>query len=356
MTPAEFRAAVDARLAAWPDSLAFLVEDSLEEEPFQEVAAALRRALDGGKRTRAVLTFAGLSCAAGAHTPQAVSAGAALELFQASALAHDDVIDNSPLRRGQPAMHVAFERAHDAAQWVGDASAFGRAAAITLGDLLLAGASHEFERALADSEPKAAFAALTDFNRMMTEVAYGQFLDVREEHVPVDTDGPIGRALAIARHKSARYSVEYPLVIGARLGGGDARLVAALQELGLALGLAFQLRDDELGVFGDPDMTGKPSCGDIAEGKRTVLLALIRERLDGANLAFVDDCLGTPLTPQQASRIRQLAQECGARATHEDMIADFEAQAERAFASLDAHEEGKALLRAVMDELEGRRA
>lgn len=356
MELAEARAGVDARLASWPESLSFLVEDPSEEAAFAEARTALQASLEGGKRTRALLCAAGLACARQASIPQVANAGCALELFQASALVHDDLIDNSPMRRGRPAMHESFVAAHRQASWNGNARSFGSAAAITLGDLLLAGASSEFEQAMALSEPADALGALRLFNQMMLEVAYGQFLDVREENLPLDTEGPVGRALAIVRHKSARYSVELPLALGALLGGGSKQLVDSLRRLGLSLGMAFQLRDDDLGIFGDSAVTGKPACGDIAEGKRTVLLALLRERLEGADLAFVDGCLGRPLSDEEAARIQDLAVSCGARAEHERMIAGFEARAEAAFAELDARDEGRAMIRSIMDKLEGRTA
>lgn len=356
MDSSDFRSAVTKRLDTWFSSLDFLIENTHEHDAFDELETQIRSIVSGGKRTRALLAYAGMLCVGDVDEEQAVTLGAALELFQASALVHDDIIDNSPLRRGKPSAHIAFEQLHAKNSWLGDGNSFGRGAAITIGDLLLAGACELFNQALESTPSDSALTALSLFNTMMIEVAYGQFLDIREEHLPLSEAAAHERALGILTHKSARYSVEMPLAIGATLAGADSQLVSDLRDLGLNLGIAFQLRDDDLGIFGDPTVTGKPACGDITEGKRTVLLSLMRERMTADDRAFLDERLGRELSTGEAARIQQLGEACGARAAHEEMIESYEREAQSRAQSLQCHESGRALLGEIMAELSGRLA
>ncbi len=161
----------------------------------------------------------------------------------------------------------------------------------------------------------AASSAIAEFERMRAEVILGQYLDVLEEHSWIgrpDADAA-RRAQRVVIYKSAKYSVEAPLVIGALLGGATAAQVTALRGFGVPLGIAFQLRDDLLGVYGDPETTGKPAGDDLREGKRTVLVALARAALPGSARSLLDELLGDPeLDDSQIDLIRRTLRECGA--------------------------------------------
>lgn len=150
---------------------------------------------------------------------------------------------------------------------------------------------------------------------MRTEVMAGQYLDILEENAwaRYPEAEALPRAHRVIVYKSAKYSVEAPLAIGAALGGGSPEQVAALRAFGLPLGVAYQLRDDMLGVFGDPAVTGKPAGDDLREGKRTVLIALARTKLPTHLRNVVDELLGDrDLTVQQVKMIRTSLTECGA--------------------------------------------
>lgn len=304
-----------------------------------DAAAAL---LAGGKRTRALL--AGLGAALALEGPEragmldsalVAGTGAALELYQASALMHDDVIDDASLRRGQPATHRRLRALHRDRAWLGDARAFGASAAILLGDLLLSAAGEELAAAQARAalDPARATAGRAAFDAMTAEVAVGQYLDVRCQQLPPprpDEDPrEAGRrmhraALEVVRRKSARYSVMHPLLIGALQAGAvpGGPLHERLSVFGEELGVAFQLRDDELGVFGDPALTGKPVGDDLREGKRTVLVALAWERADGRGRALLRSVLARPRGGDaDIARATGLIEACGARAEHEEQIA-----------------------------------
>lgn len=295
--------------------------------------------LVGGKRLRARFCYAGWSSVARFTVRDAVPSEAvwglcaALEIFQSAALVHDDLIDNSDTRRGRPAAHRALEAQHRERDWFGDAPAFGRSAAILLGDLLIAWSDDLLERAL-EQHPHASSVRQT-YARMRRDVTSGQFLDVAEEsawRVSPDAEHA-DRALRVVSLKSARYSIEQPLALGATLAGADADQLDALRGFGHRVGMAFQLRDDILGVFGDESVTGKPAGDDLREGKRTVLVALTRERLDTSARRVLDDLLGDPeLDPVQVAALQTTISGSGALERVEEMIRGYAAEADRALA------------------------
>jgi geranylgeranyl diphosphate synthase type I len=300
------------------------------------LVASAAAAVDGGKRLRGRFCIAGWRAVAEAVHPRTdapeavVAAAAALEVFHAAALVHDDVIDK---RRGRPAAHRALEGVHLDTGWVGDAAAFGRSSAILLGDLLVAWSDDLFEAGLASTAPERASAARTEYATMRREVTIGQFLDIAEESAfrTEDDDRHAGRALRVASLKSARYSVQQPLAIGGALAGADRAQSAALAAFGHPLGMAFQLRDDVLGVFGDERETGKPSGGDLREGKRTVLVAYAREALAPPARRIVDELVGDDeLDEGQIASLQRTIVETGALDRVEALISDYAREADRA--------------------------
>lgn len=288
--------------------------------PYLDFSRAL---LQGGKRFRALFCYWGWKSTVGPHDADAddslraaIGAASALELFHAAALVHDDIIDNSDTRRGRPSAHRRFESLHSEYSWAGDAEAFGRSGALLLGDLLLGFSDELLDEALWSlPDRERAASARREFNRMRTEVTYGQYLDVLEERSwhTRDEDELSERAHRVIVYKSAKYSIEAPLAIGAAIGGASIGQLAALRDFGLPLGVAYQLRDDLLGVFGDPGITGKPAGDDLREGKRTVLIALARTKLPRNASRLLDELLGDPeLTAQQVSMLQASIRECGA--------------------------------------------
>lgn len=296
-------------------------------------------AVSGGKRLRARFCIAGWRAVAEAAGPSAeladdlLAAAAALEIFHAAALVHDDIIDNSDTRRGRPSAHRALEASHRAAGWTGDPEAFGRAGAVLLGDLLVAWSDDLLEAGIASSASSRASAARAQYALMRRDVTIGQFLDVAEESAfrTEPDDRHASRALRVASLKSARYSIQQPLLIGAALAGADEGQLAALGAFGHPVGMAFQLRDDILGVFGDAAVTGKPSGDDLREGKRTVLVAFARESLPAGPRALVDELIGDPsLDDAQIAALQRTIRDTGALDRVETLISDFAREADRA--------------------------
>lgn len=292
--------------------------------------------LAGGKRTRAQLLALGWLYATGTEPSAAAPRGGALavELFQAAALVHDDLMDASDTRRGQATVHRAAAAQHRAARRRGSADQFGAAAAILLGDLLLVQSQRIFRQAAAPAGP-AGEAALQQYEHMTAELQLGQYLDVRAQTEPVGALGGLETILAVLDYKSGRYSVEYPLVIGALLGGLPPDQTEPLRAWARPLGIAFQLRDDALGVFGDSRTTGKPAGGDIAEGKRTALLELTWQHTDAAGRSLLTEVFTTAAPTQaQVRAVSELMHTSGGAAAHEKLITQQAATAAAALAEL----------------------
>jgi geranylgeranyl diphosphate synthase type I len=346
--PTPFRRQVQAALDA------FLEEQAERLAPLGADATRLldeaRASVSGGKRFRAAFCYWGFRAVAGPASDSDASdadaplvrACAALELLHASALVHDDYMDASDTRRGRPATHRGMAEIHRRDRWRGDPEQYGASAAILLGDLLLSWSDELLRRCGLPLER--VVAALDVFDRCRSEVITGQFLDVSVQARGV---ADVDAAMTVLRYKSAKYSVERPLHIGATLAGASETQLAELSSFGLPLGEAFQLRDDLLGVFGDPDATGKPAGDDLVEGKRTVLVALALDAAPADEAARLDAALGTALSPAEVGELRGVIDRSGAHAQVEEVIGQLAGHATDALtrAAIDDH------ARAVLHEL-----
>jgi geranylgeranyl diphosphate synthase type I len=285
----------------------------------QTAVAALREAiLAGGKRLRPTFCYWGWRAAGGPPDSESiVTAAAGLELLHAGALIHDDIMDGSDLRRGRASAHRRFEREHVAAGFRGPADAFGVGAGILLGDWCMAWCDEMFE--MSGIPGHRLRPARTLLHLVHTELMAGQFLDMVEQ---ARGGGSVERARTVIRYKSAKYSVERPMQLGAILAGGGPDVLAACSAFALPVGEAFQLRDDVLGVFGDPEVTGKPAGDDLREGKATMLVGLARQAATASQLATLNRLLGDrTLDDAGLDTLRSLIVETGALATVEDLIA-----------------------------------
>lgn len=310
--------------------------------------------LNGGKRIRPRFGLAGWSAAspADATVPDEIlTACAALELIQACALIHDDIVDASDTRRGRPTVHRSIEAAHRDLGWSGDPARYGVSQAILVGDLALAWADEMFVTSGVD--PAALGRALEPWYAMKTEVLSGQMLDILAESSGATDEETPAR---VNRFKTAAYTVERPLHIGAALAGAAPDTVTALREFGVAVGQAFQLRDDMLGVFGDPEVTGKPSGDDLREGKRTLLLARGTALATAGEADFLLSVLGTDFAPAELERARRILVDCGAVASVEAEIDTFTVRALDAIGSDAVSEHGRVTLRALAEAATRRRS
>lgn len=327
LTGEELRASVQATLDSFlSEQAAFLAEVSEDLGP---LTAWLARLMHGGKRLRPAFCAWAYLGVGGQDVDAGLRAAASLELLQACALVHDDVMDGSDLRRGIPAAHRRFATMHRGAGWLGDPDRFGTGAAILLGDLCLSWSDELLYRSGLPAQAIAAAKPVYDL--MRTELMAGQYLDLLEQ---AQAGASIDRVMRVVRYKSAKYTIERPLHLGALLAGGSPAMLEGLSAYGLPLGEAFQLRDDVLGVFGDPAISGKPAGDDLREGKRTLLVAMAMQRATAQQAEQLREGLGDPhLGAEAIAELRGVIETTGALAEVEDVIAD---RTERALTALEA--------------------
>ncbi|EEP72737.1 polyprenyl synthetase [Micromonospora sp. ATCC 39149] len=327
-------------LAAFTKDLVKCVDDTLAAFLAAEVAAlaeidvamggfaatARDCVLAGGKRVRPTFAYWGWRGAAGGAEPlpAVLPALAALELLHTFALVHDDVMDASDTRRGRPTAHRAAAARHAAAGHTGDPERFGEAVAVLIGDLCMVWADRLLAHATVP--PARLLDVRRCYDQMRVETVAGQYLDILGENDAGNWS--LDRALRVARYKTASYTVQRPLLFGALLAGADADapLTAAYTRYGLAVGEAFQLRDDLLGVYGDPATTGKPAGDDLRTGKPTALLVLARQFATGTQRRALERA-GTVTGTREVARLAELVTDTGAVARVERMISDRVAEA-----------------------------
>ena len=279
--------------------------------------------INGGKRFRPLFAAVGAIGAGSQLSDAEIRAFASLELLQACALVHDDLMDASDTRRGEPAIHKIFESMHSAEKYQGKATQFGLSASVLIGDLALIWSDQMLNSSGIKSE--SLLAALSVHDEMRVELIAGQYLDVFEQARGTQS---VAQALKIARYKSAKYTIERPLHLGAAIAIPDAakraQIISIYSEFGLPLGEAFQLRDDLLGVFGDPKVTGKPAGDDLREGKRTVLMAMTHDRISGAAEAeFIQEFGNHNISESAIARLQEIISETGAAMHVEDLIEEL---------------------------------
>lgn len=323
--PAAFKVRVDGVLRSYVDEEAghlVAVDDALAP-----VAEQLRGAAGHGKRLRAAFCCWGWRAAGQPDDDALVRAAAAMELVHAAAIVHDDLIDDSPLRHGLPTAHVALEAvlARDGRR---RPRAAARSLAMLVGDHLMALAGQLF----AGSGLPAAYLARARglWAELARELVAGECLEILHTGGRPDT----GTSLKVVRYKTAKYTVEHPLLIGGLLAGAGPGLREAYSAYGLPLGEAFQLRDDLLGLFGDPERTGKAGLDDLRTHRPTALLAETWEAADASQRERLRGVLGrSDLDETHLREVRALMRELKAPQRVERMIG---ARVERATRALDS--------------------
>ena len=296
--------------------------------------------LEGGKRLRPLFAYAGFMAAGSVPSKTEIRAMASLELLQACALIHDDLMDGSDTRRGKPAIHRHFETIHVQDELDGFAPHYGLSAAVLLGDLALVWSDQMLNSAGLTTEQFAR--VFPYYNEMRVELMAGQFLDIHEQ---TQKSTSVDRSMKIARYKSGKYTIERPLHLGAAMASAPAEIFTALSAYGLPLGEAFQLRDDLLGVFGDPSVTGKPAGDDLREGKRTVLIAMTNDRQSESQREIARKYFGKPdLDAQGLAALQEIIESTGARAELEATIERLTDQALTAAQSAVFTKDGNAML------------
>jgi geranylgeranyl diphosphate synthase type I len=278
----------------------------------------------GGKRLRPSFCYWGYRAGGGPHCEEIVRAAASLELLHTFAIVHDDIMDDSDERRGEPTAHVRY----------------GLGFALLVGDLALVLADELFINA--GFAPEVMMLAFAAYSLMRQEVIAGQHLDVQNAN-RLEISEEEARRIAVL--KSGRYSIEKPLVIGGYLAGASADFIAGVSRFGDPLGEAFQLRDDLLGVFGDRAAIGKPVDSDIREGKRNVLFASTARLLAGDDRDFfLGRWGGSELNVREIEQLRGLIERSGARAEVERLLGDCRRAADENLARLSLTPDARSAL------------
>jgi geranylgeranyl diphosphate synthase type I len=327
---AGFRARLDGALAAW---LAAKREEAVaagSPETLELIDGVGQLATEGGKRLRpALVHYTYKACGGGAGASEedrALPLALATELLHTYLLIHDDIMDHAEVRRGQPAAHARFRVAHERQGLHGDAADFGRSVGILLGDLAQSWAVELASPFFGSRELARCFSA------MCQEVIGGQYLELLVAQRRAASEDELLRVL---RLKSGRYTAERPIQLGALLAGAPAERVAGLSRYGAAVGEAFQLQDDLLGMFGDPGTVGKPVDADLKEGKFTFLIHHARALATPEQRRILEAALGNPeATTGQAAAARRVLEESGARAAVAAMIGERLRAAQGALAGL----------------------
>ncbi|MBN2177657.1 MAG: polyprenyl synthetase family protein [Demequinaceae bacterium] len=311
-----------------------------------DITQAIADAAEGGKRLRSILLLASHHAHGGSAPRSAIALGAALELFHTGALLHDDILDESDTRRGRPSAHRHFASHHREKGWEGDPLAFGNAGAILAGDVALMAADRALHAATSalSGTPRDRVASL--FHDTVDLVVAGQYLDMRIATQPVEAlahqEADIRTTM---RAKTAAYTGEAPLALGAASAGMDDAKVEAIRDAGVYLGLAFQLRDDILGLSGDPAVTGKPAGEDIREGKRTLLMWHAWARASSAQRAALRRALGVRTASDgEVSAAIDVARTTGAFEAVEKEIGEASLQAQTRIRGLGLEEPYATLL------------
>jgi geranylgeranyl diphosphate synthase type I len=326
---ARVRAEVDARLAAWLD--ARVAQARSRGADVEIVADAVRSlVMRGGKRMRAVLVAASYEACGGEGASLAVAAaGASLELLQAYLLIHDDWMDGDEVRRGGPSVPAVMrERLPRHAD----------AASVLAGDLAAAWA----QEALLELElpPARVLLAARELARVEEEVIHGQVLDVRSRAKDAR------EVEAVHALKTASYTVRGPVVMGARLAGANEAQVTALAAFAEPLGVAFQLRDDVLGTFGDARATRKSVGSDLRKGKRTALV--VEAFADPSAVEALGRVLGRDATHQEHAAAVAAVEASGALARVEGRIAVLTREARVALERAELRPAGRRLLESAV--------
>lgn len=364
-----------------------------------ELAEAVTRLVEaGGKRLRPALVYFSYRACRGDAGPGDAAAGPrdgaaeggveeggqtavlllamAVELLHTYLLVHDDIMDRAETRRGVPAAHRHFRDLHvrredDAGVRAGPEGAdgresahFGRSAAILVGDLAYTWASDLFHRAAAAAAGEVGEAGRRGAGEhddalrrratlMCEEVIQGQYLELRFPHQEPPSEEELLRVL---RLKSGRYTVEHPVLLGATLAGASEETMEALGRYGQAVGEAFQLQDDVLGTFGDPDTVGKPTAGDLSEGKRTFLVHHTLERARPADARRLRGLLGRDGSGvEEIEEARAIMRRAGGLAAVTEMVERRLDDARTTLKSLILAPEGREFLSGLIDYLRDRR-
>lgn len=304
---------------------------------YSELLKAMKQlGMGGGKRLRPYLAISVYEAYGGSQFTDICTVGAALELMHTAMLMHDDIIDNDFIRYGQENIAGRYQRTYRKQP---DGDHLALSAALLAGDINLSAAYELVLESGFSAGQKVAVQTL--LAEALFHVIGGELLDTDAKAYPPEETDP----LDIAATKTAHYSFVTPLLAGAVLAGADEHELSGLTDFGMSLGIAYQLADDLLGVFGDETVTGKSSLGDIREGKRTWLHQAALQKATKAQRAVLEAEYGNPnLSEEAAESVRSIMRKTGAKRGAEKLIASYADEAQQAIHKLGISHESRGVL------------
>lgn len=306
-TLGEFKKKIDPEIGKYFDRT---IRDAEERDKI--IADALRYVkkliLAGGKRLRPAFMYYGYLAAGGKEKNEILKTSASIELVHIFLLIHDDVIDKDKKRHGLDTVNARYKKIGEKIFPGVDHNHFGNSMAIIVGDMISAlGNQILYE---AELDPKLIIQALHKLQSLISMTGIGEAQDVYMEYKKKASEEEI---LAMYENKTAKYTIEGPLHLGAILGGADKHLLKILTDYSLPIGIAFQIQDDILGVFGNEAKLGKSVGSDIESGKQTLLVVKAREKADRNQKKIFDETLGKKnLTQKEIENFRSVIKETGA--------------------------------------------
>ncbi len=339
-----YQTQINERLAVFFEEK--LADASSVSTYIQEVAVSIREyTLRGGKRLRPIFCIYGYKCLSDTNSEAIIDASISLELLQSSLLIHDDIMDEDELRRGEKTFHIVCKDLCEHHFGKTKSRKFGESIAIVAGDLLEAYGEEVLAKSAFHSDYiKNALAAYAD---IVKNVGYGQILDITAERRGFFNEEDI---LTVHELKTASYTIEGPLHIGALLAGAKKADLQILSNYGVPLGLAFQIQDDILGLFGAEEKTGKPVGSDIQEGKKTLLILHALEHCTETEKERMLNALGNEhVTAGEIDTIRDIVRKTGSLDYSKKLVAELTAQAVKAIKASDFRIEAKEFLIDIAD-------
>lgn len=346
-----FKEELDPKIGVYFDRM--LAEAKKEDDLVHEALGHVKTmTLSGGKRLRPAFMYYGYLAAGGTDRERLLETSIAVELIHMFLLIHDDIIDRDTLRHGEPTLHERYRAWGKRYLSLDDPAHFGDSIALIVGDMLFAmGNDIIFNSGFPE---KNVFAALSRMQKIVSHTVVGQARDIYIEYRGEATSEEV---LGMYEKKTARYTIEGPLHLGVLLAGGDPALTTALSSYALPIGIAFQIQDDILGIYGDEERIGKPVGSDIREGKITILVAHVLESADQKTKKEMTSLLkrGADLTLVEIERFREIIRETGALAAAKARALRHIAEGKQALAAIPAiAPEARKFLEGIADYMERR--
>lgn len=310
-----------------------------------DITKRLENFTKGGKRVRGGLIKLGYECCGGKDQKAVLEVSIAIELFQSFFLIHDDIIDRADFRRNFPTIHRQYEKQHHQKRLLGDRNHYGLSMAMILGDI----ASFWGYEILSKSKfpPAVANRAINHMIEVLTKTGYGEILDVFSGFTGKFSKNEV---LKIHELKAAWYTIIGPLQQGAILAGADQKKLDAIATYGLPLGIAYQLQDDILGIYGDKKTLGKALCSDVQEGKNTLLITEALKRANPTQRKFLEKVWGNPkATKKDLNKIRKIFEETGSLAYSQKMLDKLIIEAKQQIEKITPDQKQQALLADLTD-------